>query len=229
MGIYLGTNELSTGGGSGGGAFLTSPLELPRVSLESAYMGLKNANYATITASSQSFWDLYDHNYSYVNLSTGAYQQYVTVVDINNANGGLLHHVISGAKMSPNTNLANIGIKITMDGTVYEIDDIKTFINHSGGSNRAFLGYLLPSRAQTVDASSQQPVGSYLNFQQSADARMTKGFDSSYKNFYSTIPSPEEQILFPSVKFNQTLKVETKARYESTRLGHYSGVGYKLF
>ena len=36
-------------------------------------------------------------------------------------------------------------------------------------------------------------------------------------------------LLSASVKFNQTLKVETKARWASTRLGQYSGVGYKLF
>ena len=228
MGIYLGANELSTGGGAGGGAFLTSPLELPRLSLESAYMGIKNNVGTRVGVHQTTFWDLYDNNYSYVNLATGTYMEYVTVVDINNANGGLLHHVISGAQWYSNTNIADIGIKITMDGTVYEIDGIETFIQNSGGSNRAFLGYLSPSHPQVSNTASQS-LGGYYNFHQNGNAKMTKGFHSSYVNHYSTVPSPEEQILFPSVKFNQTLKVETKARYNTTRLGNYSGVGYKLF
>ena len=229
MGIYLGANELSTGGSASGGAFLTSPLELPRTSFESAYMSIKTNFGTRLGASSQTFWDLYDNNYSYVNLSTGTYGEYVTVVDINNTNGGLLHHVISGTGWYNNTNNNAIGIKITMDGTVYEIDDIDTITTNSAGSNRAFLGYLLPAHPQLSNTTSQQAVGGYYNFQQNANARMTKGFDSSYVGTYSTVPSPEEQILFPSVKFNQTLKVETKARWATTRLGQYSGVGYKLF
>lgn len=229
MGIYLGANELSTGGGAGGGGFLTSPLELPRISLESARINLKSVINQNTTASAQAFWDLYDNNYSYVNLATGTYGEYVTVVDINNTNGGLLHHVISGTGWYSGTNNLNIGIKITMDGTVYEIDDIETIIASSLGSHRAFLGYLSPTISQIGASNAYQSVGGYYNWHQNANATMTKGFQSSNVNFYSTLPSPEEQILFPSVKFNQTLKVETKARYQTTRLGHYSGVGYKLF
>ena len=229
MGIYLGANELSTGGAAGGGGFLTSPLELPRLSIESARLYLKTSNTATQAASATAFWNLYDDNYSYVNLSTGTYGEYVTVVDINNTNGGLLHHVISGTGWYSNTNNNAIGIKITMDGTVYEIDDIDTITASSLGSNRAFLGYLSPTNAQIGTTQPNQSVGGYYNFAQNANAAMTKGFQSSNIYFYGTLPSPEEQILFPSVKFNQTLKVETKARYATTRLGQYSGVGYKLF
>jgi hypothetical protein len=229
MGIYLGANELSTGGGAGGGGFLTSPLELPRTSLESAYMSMKSANGTRVGANSTTFWDLYYSNYAYFYLSNVTYGEYATVVDINNANGGLLHHVISGAGWYNNTNNLNIVIKITMDGTVYEIDGINTIVTNSLGSNRAFLGYLSPTHPQINTTQTNQSVGGYYNYQQNANATMTKGFQSSYVQAYSTVPSPEEQILFPSVKFNQTLKVETKARYQTSRLGHISGVGYKLF
>jgi hypothetical protein len=230
MGIYLGANELNTGGSAGGGAFLTSPLELPRTSLNLSYLGWKYGSQSIHATSANGFWDLYDNHYAYANLTTNTnYGDYVTIVDINNTNGGLLHHVISGAGGSMNTNVLNIGIKITMDGTVYEIDDIDTFVQNAGVQVRAVLGYLSPARAQTATATTNQVVGSYYNFLQNANAAMTKGFDSSYSYFYATVPSPEEQMLFPSVKFNQTLKVETRARWNTSGLGHYSGVGYKLF
>jgi hypothetical protein len=229
MGIYLGANELSTGGAAGGGGFLTSPLELPRASFESLKIGWKRSNTLRYVMSSQDWWNLYDNHYAYVNLATGTYGEYVTVVDINNTNGGLLHHVISGTGWYNNTNNLNIGIKITMDGTVYEIDDIDTIITNSLGSNRAFLGYAATHGGQLSNTIPRMSVGGYENFVQNANGAMTKGFGSSYTLTSASIPTPEEQILFPSVKFNQTLKVETKARYQTSRLGQYSGVGYKLF
>lgn len=231
MGIYLGSEELSTAGGSAGGShFLTSPLELPRTSFNSSNIGWKYTSSARYIMTQQAFWDLYDNNYAYVNLNTNTnYGDYVTVVDINNTNGGLLHHVISGTGWYNNTNNNAIGIKITMDGTVYEIDDIDTVVTNSGGSNRAFLGYAMTHGGQLSSANAVNAIGTYFNYVANANAAMTKGFDSSFITFNASVPSPEEQMLFPSVKFNQTLKVETKARWSTSSLGNYSGVGYKLF
>lgn len=213
MGIYLGSNDISGGGSSGGGA-LPDPTYMTRYAHSLSYPALKSTTSAILYASSSSFWTRYNLSFDSVNITTN--NVYTTIVDITSAaNGGKLAHVIGPAGNTTN----QTDFKITIDGTEYLFSyDGAGYANH-----RATLGVNL-GRAATSSGYTSSWLNSnnnhYAYFPSNAtNASSTNGGFIFPCNRADLEPIASVSMTIhdaPYVKFENSCKVEIRTSSVAT-------------
>lgn len=212
---------------SGGGSVVASITDLPRGNFRSNFMWIKNAQSTLINSETADFWTYYARQYAVTDLPSDV-NNYTTLLDVNNSNGGVLYHVIAGSAYY-SVNSHSQYIKITIDGEVTEIGPIN-MATPQYRSYHPVLGALMPFQANTSTGNARGLFYNYDQwFENNSSYIQTKGFVASYENSMCTIPTPIEADLLPKIKFNSTLKVEAKGYTGTSYNGHKTGVAYKLF
>ena len=134
MAIYLGPNELSTGGGGGSSNIKTNPLEMP---ISVVNLGYINNNDWT----NGNFWTSY---FNKGNYQKDVYDSNRTEIINVTSGSGYLHNVISQSNGRISTNTVS-SIYITVDGVEYEITGVLNK-NNSNNYERLIFGYVDTSR-----------------------------------------------------------------------------------
>lgn len=203
---------VSMGGGTG---YITNPTHMVRAAFHPSYWSLKfaqgnNQHYAT----NDSFWTTLANCGAYVDVNASG--SYVTVCNITG--GGFF-----GWALSPAGSGQGQALKITVDGTAYEL------LVPTTNNARIGVGAMLYNSAGTIADTL------YLNawfrslgffFSETPD----KGWILDNQTAFISLLHPAEAIMYgqPLCRFNTSLKVEAKGGNASGTNSEYAGACYML-
>lgn len=203
------------GGGGGGGAMtniFTNPTYLMRSFLTSSALATVQQNGTVTNDSSSAFWtEVAKANEWYTAILTAA-NTYVTVADISSAaNGGFLYNVIANG--CAGTFGDSSTIKITVDGTAYEITGAQNGTSPTTNMRFSIGSTLGTYSVGTSDYENYDPFTTYWNYNYDiGDAVDTTNhvYGSSYRSMLPTA-SFAEGLNFQKVRFESSIKVEVKS------------------
>tara|TARA_B110000971_G_scaffold192723_1_gene205186 strand:- start:279 stop:998 length:720 start_codon:yes stop_codon:yes gene_type:complete len=228
---------------TGGSSDITDPKMLPRIATAPSSIWLRMyLNQSRNDVDVLYFWPSYaspalSEQFSTLQLSA-TFNTYETVLDISSSpNGGYLHNIL-GSYINPSQTQT---FKITVDGVATEITQDNP---STGQAVRGCLGWLSPGAAVrgsggtalitpdnrggsmgennyfSVITDQFQPTNAYY-------ANISNGFIFGQSTEYTIPVSP---WAYPSLKFEETLKVEIKrsGRYTSSAAYEKTGVRHSL-
>ena len=202
---------------SGGGAVSNNPMDLPAGATSTNMMRIKaiNSDTGIYEADESSFW-VYSYPAqggvftSYTSSDIGSY---VTITDISSApNGGRFFNVIGPAVNATSASTITT-FKITVDGDEYIMSDEYQGTFPGGGSNaRSWLGNIMYSGAvQSTTFSTLYKNRNASNTRVQWGSQLIGGqFISPDRSGYVTSLVPAWPYDGPSIRFNESLKVEVK-------------------
>ena len=199
MAIYLGANELATGGGGGSSNIKTNPLEMPISVINLGF--INNADWAIST-----FWTNYNGKGTY---QKDVYDNNRTEIINVTSGSGYLHNVISQSNGRISANTVS-SIYITVDGIEYEITGV---LNQDSSNNfdRLVFGYVDTNRNTFTGAYSVNKTNTYIN------------------NCDFLMQGTLEMIQAPILRFETSLKVEVQiGQIGQQEMSWKVGVTYRI-
>lgn len=205
----------SSSGSSGGGL---TPLEMP---CEIKFLGYV-AMYVNSTAqlcTGTTFWVALGYTGDYITATPTA-DQYSTITDVSGS-GGNLYSVLTGAVGHTETS----HVKITIDGTAYE----KHFLRTGTGStaSRVLMGSSMSHSGSVYYKQYLQGLNTLKAYNQPENHNAdyyNKGIHS-----YPFNPIAGKHLGMPSIRFNDSLKIEIKSSaVPALGLARYQGAQYLL-
>ncbi len=184
------------GGGGGGGAMTniyTNPTYMMRSFLDPAQFRIGHGTGQSVGSTSGSFWTYANLGNEWYTAILTAANTYVTVADISSAaNGGFLYNVIANA--CTGTFGDSSTIKITLDGTAYEITAAQNGTSPTTNMRFSIGSTLGAYSVGTSDYENYDPFTTYWNANfDSGDAVDTTNhvYGSSYRSMLPTASTAE--------------------------------------
>tara|TARA_R110000796_G_scaffold18340_1_gene55566 strand:- start:11 stop:724 length:714 start_codon:yes stop_codon:yes gene_type:complete len=212
------TDFFPAASGGGGGAFLSSPRQLPCRWMSSGVFPFLRAlsTAGNYTSASSTFWDVLEGNgHGVYDFATLVVDQYETVLDKTSTNGGIFHGAIAP---TGNTLPLLNKFKITIDGTAYEIiaNWANTTTNY-GGYPIALIGNFILGNSGISNTLDNGNINSPNNYNVFTNSPTAANYASYTNGPFRYLTNNMKQgisgdiMSMGGVLYKETLKVEISA------------------